>query len=320
MNRNFKKNVMIILAAVLMTVLAGIGYSAEASVSASYLYTLSDLTGNLSGNWGQTAVTIDEAANEAYVLSGTGIKIFNDNGMEIYSFNDEREIGNVISMAVDDEGNIFALVPGTKSFKIVRCNYRGEPVSKMDLKNVPAEFAGFIPNTIIFRNNLFYLVNQDEMKAMVTDRTGLYKTGYDYARLIGYTEKDRADTGMNGFGVDREGNMMFTVGPRAKAYVVSPDRTFRMFGRSGMVPGTFGVPSAIVTDASDEFILVSDILRCRILVFDKKLKFRTEFGYRGLSPDGLIGPLGLAVDRRNRLYVIQLGNKGVSVFQVAVSS
>ena len=320
MNRNLKQNLMITLAAVLMAAQAGSGYGSEGSVSASYLYTLSDLTGNLSGSWGQMAVTVDEAVNEAYVLSGTGIRIFNDNGMEVYSFNNEREIGNVISVAVDDEGTVFAIVLGAKSFKIVRCNYRGEPLSKMDLKNVPAAFAGFIPNTIIFRNGSFYLVNQDEMKAMVTDRTGLYKDGYDFAGIIGYTEQNRADTGMNGFAVDREGNMMFTVGPTAKAYVVSPDRTVRMFGKHGMIPGTFGVPSAIVTDASDTYILVSDILRCRILVFDKNLKFRTEFGYRGLSPDGLIGPVGLAVDRRNRLYVIQMGNKGVSVFQVATGN
>jgi len=295
-------------------------FAGEGNVSGSYLYTLSNFTGNLSGSWGQSAVAIDESVNEAYVLSGTGIKIFSDNGMEIYSFNDERELGNVTSVAVDGEGTIFALVLTAKSFDIIRCNYRGEPLSKMDLKNVPAEFAGFIPNTIIFRNDSFYLVNQDEMKAMVTDHTGLYKDGYDFAGLIKLTEQNRADTGMNGFGVDREGNMMFTIGPMAKAYIVSPDRTVRMFGRRGMIPGTFGVPAAIVTDASDEYILVSDILRCRILVFDKDLKFRMEFGYRGLTPDGLIGPIGLAVDRRNRVYVIQMGNKGVSVFQVAMGN
>ena len=71
-------------------------------------------------------------------------------------------------------------------------------------------------------------------------------------------------------------------------------------------------------DASDKYILVTDILRCRVLVFDKALNFRTEFGFRSLSPDGLIGPLGLAVDSRNRLYVTQLRNRGVSVFQLTV--
>jgi DNA-binding beta-propeller fold protein YncE len=319
MNRNLKQNLMVTLAALFMTAPAGLGYCGEGTISASYLYTLSNFTGNFSVTWGQLAV--DEAVNDVYVLSGRSIKVFNDNGMEIYSINEGHEIGDVASMAVDDEGNIYALVTSDKRYEIVRCNYRGEPLSKIELKNVPAEFAGFIPNTILFRNNSFYLVNNDYMKAIVMDRTGLFKDGYDLAGIIGYTERNRADTGMNGFYVDRQGNMIFTIGATARAYVVSADRkSVRMFGKSGSLPGAFGVPGGVVTDASDKYILVTDILRCRILIFDKNLNFQTEFGYRSLSRDGLIGPLGLAVDSRNRLYVSQLRNRGVSVFQIATGS
>jgi DNA-binding beta-propeller fold protein YncE len=80
------------------------------------------------------------------------------------------------------------------------------------------------------------------------------------------------------------------------------------------------VPGGIVTDASGRYILVADTLRCCIVVFNKDLKFCTEFGYRGLSPDALIGPMGLAVDGRNRLYVTQLRNRGVNVYQITAGS
>jgi hypothetical protein len=55
------------------------------------------------------------------------------------------------------------------------------------------------------------------------------------------------------------------------------------------------------------------------MVFDMNFKFQTEFGFRGLEPDNLIGPMQLAVDNKNRLYVAQLRNRGVSVYQITVS-
>lgn len=292
-------------------------FAGEGNVSASYLYTLSNFTGVYAVSWG--GLSVDEAANEIYVAAGgQGIKIFNDTGMEIYSFNDEQELGNVGKVAVDDEGNIIALAGREKGFELIRCNYRGEPVSKIELKNVPAEFAISSPTDIIFRNGSIYLVDEVSMKVVVTDREGIFKNGYDLASLLGFTEQQRADTGLGGFNVGREGDLLFTISAMAKAYVVSPDRTVRSFGKNGSTPGSFGIPGGIVTDISGKYILVSDILRCRIVVFDKdNLHFSMEFGYRGLSPDAFIGPLGLAVDGRNRLYVTQLRNRGVSVYQIA---
>ena len=318
MKQHVNRNSVISLLVMVMAAMSGRPvFAGEGNVSASYLYTLSNFTGVYAVSWG--GVAVDEAANEIYVaLGGKGIKIFNDTGMEIYSFNDEMELGNVNKVAVDDEGNIIALSWREKGFDLIRCNYRGEPVSKIELKNVPAAFAGFrSPTDIIFRNGSIYLVDEVSMMVVVTDREGTFKDGYDLASLLGLTEQKRADTGLGGFNVDREGDLLFTISAMAKAYIVSPDGTVRSFGKGGSTPGSFGVPGGIVADISGNYILVADILRCRILVFGKDLKFCTEFGYRGLSPDALIGPLGLAVDSRNRLYVTQLRDRGVSVYQIA---
>jgi sugar lactone lactonase YvrE len=65
-------------------------------------------------------------------------------------------------------------------------------------------------------------------------------------------------------------------------------------------------------------LLVADTLRCRIIVYDSNYRFKTEFGYRSLSPEGIVGPMALAVDSKNRLYVSQLRKRGVSVFQLTV--
>jgi DNA-binding beta-propeller fold protein YncE len=154
---------------------------------------------------------------------------------------------------------------------------------------------------------------------IVTDRAGLVKDSYDIASLIELDEKDRKDADIVGFSVDQDGNILFTMPIIAKAGVLSPDKHVRFFGQSGSTAGKFGVLGGIAADASGKFILVSDTLRCVVMVFDRNFKFQTEFGFRGLEPDNLIGPMQLAVDNKNRLYVAQLRNRGISVYQITVS-
>jgi hypothetical protein len=51
-------------------------------------------------------------------------------------------------------------------------------------------------------------------------------------------------------------------------------------------------------------------------VYDRNAQFLMEFGGRGNGPGNLIVPQVLAVDGSDRLYVIQAGNRGVSVFRM----
>jgi DNA-binding beta-propeller fold protein YncE len=51
-------------------------------------------------------------------------------------------------------------------------------------------------------------------------------------------------------------------------------------------------------------------------VFDKNFKFLMEFGSRGRGQGQLIIPQQLAIDSNDRVYVIQEGNRGVSVFSM----
>jgi DNA-binding beta-propeller fold protein YncE len=239
--------------------------------------------------------------------------------MEVYSFNEAGDIPGVIDVAADDEGNIVVLSHNDEQREIIRCNYRGERISKMELKNLPSDFSGFFPNRIFFRKGSFYFASFGSKQVIVTDRAGLFKEGYDIAALLKLDELDdkrRDDTDIGGFNIDQEGNILFTMPVMAKAYVLSPDKQVRSFGSRGSRPGTFGVPSGIVADVSGRFILVADKLRCVVMVFTKDFKFLTEFGFRGLGPGNLVGPMQLAVDSKNRLYVTQLRNRGVSVYQI----
>lgn len=314
MKQTAKHSMFIFFAAFLVLSTAGI-CKAEGEVSASYLYTLSNFSGILPVSW--VAISVDNPRDEVYVIPGKAIKIFNDRGMEVYSFNEDGDIEGVADVAVDDEGDIIVL--STTQKQIIRCNYRGVPVAKMELKNLPAEFAGFFPNRIFFRKGSFYFASFRSMQVVVTDRAGLVKASYDIASLIELDVKDRKDADIVGFSVDQEGNILFTMPVIAKAGVLSPDKQVRFFGQFGSTAGKFGVIGGIAADASGKYILVADTLRCVVMVFDRNFKFQTEFGFRGLGPSNLVGPMELAVDNKNRLYVAQLRNRGVSVYQIAIS-
>jgi DNA-binding beta-propeller fold protein YncE len=317
MKNRVKHNLSAFLA-VLFLMSAGIA-SAEGNVSASYLYTLSNFSGILPVSWAD--ISVDESRDEVYVIPGQAIKIFNDRGMEVYSFNEAGDITGVVDVAVDDEGSIILLSNAQR--EIIRCNYRGEPVAKIAFKNLPPEFAGFFPNRVFFRKGSFYFASLSSKQVIVTDREGLFKDGYDIAKLLPLSELDArnsGDTDIVGFSIDQEGNILFTMPVIAKAGVLSPDKHIRFFGQAGSTAGKFGVIGGIAADASGKFILVSDTLRCVVIVFDRNFKFQTEFGFRGLEPGNLVGPMQLAVDNKNRLYVAQLRNRGISVFQLTLTS
>jgi DNA-binding beta-propeller fold protein YncE len=318
MRQREKHNLMALLAAFFLLP-AGL-VSAGENISAPYLYNLSNFHGILPLSW--VSISVDESRDEVYVLPGQGIKIFNDRGMEVYSFNEAEEIGGASGVAVDDKGNI--IVISNDQREIVRCNYRGERISKMELKNLPPEFSGFFPGRVFFRKGAFYFEGSSSgsssIQVVVTDREGLYKDGYDIMALVNLDEKNSQDADIVGFNVDGEGNLLFTMPVMAKAYVVSPDKQVRSFGRRGSKPGTFGVPGGIASDASGSFILVADTLRCVVMVFNRDFVFQTEFGFRGFSPGNLVGPMQLAVDSKNRLYVTQLRDRGVSVYQLKIGS
>ncbi len=121
---------------------------------------------------------------------------------------------------------------------------------------------------------------------------------------------------MDGFTLDKNGNILFTIPVFFSAYRLSPDGTMASFGAAGSGPGKFGIVSGIIADNRGNYV-VSDKLRCVVSVFDNNLNFVTEFGYRGKNPQNLVIPSDLAMDGNNNLYVIQAGMRGVSVFRMS---
>lgn len=283
-------------------------------VKETYLYNLSNFSGTIPYDWSR--VVVDNERNEVYVLYGNSVKVFNENGMEVYSFGEESDLGNLADISVDKEGNILLLSYKDTKLEIVRCNFRGERVGRIEIKNLPEEFLKFSPNRMFSFNGNLYLASQSGMRIVVTDYDGNFKNGYDIISIFGLKEKDRADTQMDGFSVDKDGNILFTVPVLFTACRLSPDGKIVSFGKAGSTPGEFGIISGIASDKKGNY-LVADKLRSVVIVFDNNFNFVAEFGYRGTNPGNLITPNDLALDSKDKAYVAQGRRRGISVYKLS---
>ena len=286
-----------------------------AGIETSFLYRLSNFSGPIHYNWANVAV--DDERNEIYVLDHKerDITLFNDSGMEFYRFGGDGSLGTAVDAAVDKDGNILVLSTAGSKVLITKYNFRGDPIGQLAPKNFPPDFSTFLPNRMIYRQELLYLLDSSRLRVAVTDANGLFQNGYDLGSLAGIKEKERDGTDIGGFSVDSAGNILFTIAVKFAAFVLSPDGEIIRFGKPGGAPGKFNNVGGIVADDRG-YYYVADKLKSAILVFDKDLQFQLEFGYRGFRPENLNGPKDLALDAEGRLYVSQLGNQGISVFQI----
>lgn len=287
-----------------------------AEVKASYLYNLSDFTGTKP--FSSAKITLAPVKNEIYAMAGESVSVFNKSGMEVYRFDYDPTLGVVVDVAVEESGDILVLAQQGAKFRLVRCNFRAEPVAPIELQGIPEGFASFAPNRILLRNGSLYLVSMAGMQVLQASPDGTVRKGYDLAKALEFTEKERVNSGLGGFELDRDGNFLFTVPAIARAYRLLADGTVKSVGKRGSAPGRFGVISGIAADTAGN-VLVADTLRCVVLVFDKDFNFIKEFGTRGIKPGNLVGPGDIAVDSEDRVYVSQLRKRGVSVFQLSLS-
>lgn len=270
-------------------------------------------------------LVVAPGVNEVYVLdhSQRTIRIFNESGMEIFSFGEEGSFGSPSDLAVAEDGSIYILASSWASGKaITRLNYRGEPVEKIDLQNIPIDMEDFRPTKMEYARGSLYLMDAAGLKILVFSVDGLFLAGYDLSEQLntfnddqGPRDKKMLAPEISGFSVDEAGTMYFTIPVLFAAFRVDAAGTLETFGAAGSGVGKFGVVAGIATDSGGDLIYVADRLRSVVLVFDKALNFVSEFGFRGSGPGSLIVPDDIVIDTAGKIYVSQGGRRGVSVFQ-----
>lgn len=286
-------------------------------VEATWLHDLSSPTGVVPLTW--PAVTLDRARSEAYVVGEGFVRVFNAAGMEIHRFGDDGAMGAVARVAVLDDGDIVVLATGPDGVRLVRCDYRGEPVVRFGLTGLPPGFTDFQPDFMVARNGRLYFAEKGRTRAVVTDPDGTYRQAFVLGDLILRSfDPDSAArksfTNIDGFGVDPSGNLLVTMSTMFAVAVVSPSGDVRLFGARGSTPGRFNNVGGVDADDAGN-IYVTDRLRSVVSVWNPDLKHLGDFGYRGWDVSNLLTPYDIAAGN-GRVYVAQAARRGVKVFKV----
>jgi hypothetical protein len=291
--------------------------SLSAAVKATFLYQLSDFGGPV--RYDSPRVSVDSERKETSVLYQNLVRVFNESGMEIYRFGDDLSIGTVVDVSVERSGDILLLAygdPPVYGYRIVRCNFRGEPVGTVTINNVPDQLHQFSPHRMISRAGRLYFLNSMDLKVIVTREDGTYEKSYDLFALLELKEKDRGNIEIAGFSVADDDSILFTIPVLFSAYRLYPDGRLISFGRPGSAPGKFNITGGIVLDSRDNYLVV-DRLKSTVMVFDKNQEYVTQFGYRGPKAGNLIAPNEIAIDKDDKVYVTQGVRRGISVFKVS---
>ena len=276
----------------------------------AYLFDLATSTGASESTW--ASVAYDRKHDELFTIHGGLLHIFNQAGMETFTFGGDGDLGTVERAAIFESGEMLLLVNLGGRRAILRCDYRGERLGAFEPKPLPESFGKFEPDRIQIAGAKVYLVEMTSMRVVVTDGEGKVEATHDLAALV--RKKDpEIKTGMNGFWVDGQGNFVFTLPYAFRAYTLSAAGVLRPFGTRGSSPGKFNIVGSVATDERGWFFVL-DRLRSVVIVFDPQLKFVFEFGYRGDGPTNLIAPFDLAVGN-GKIFVSQARDRGVKVFQ-----
>ena len=263
-----------------------------AELKAAFQYLLSNFTGAARSQWAR--IDFDPQQKEIYTLTQgiNEVRIFNQQGMEIFAFGDNGDLVSAVDIASGDDGAIYILSRAFHTNGIQVLNYRGELKSIVMIKDLPEQFARFSPDRIENLDGLFYLLDSGALQIVVIDADGTFKKGHDLSSELSTVqeeqdlEKDKARVlEISGFSVGHDSRIYLTVPVLFSAIRLNLDETLDVFGTSGSGPGKFGVVSGIVAD-------------------DQGLIY-------------MIVPDDLALDQeKNRVFVSQAANKGVGVYSV----
>lgn len=292
-------------------------------LKAAFQYLLSSFNGSVPSQWAR--IDFDPEQKEIYTLTQgvNEVRIFNQQGMEIYAFGDNGDMVSAVDIACGDEGTIYILARDFYTNGIQVLNYRGELQSIVTIKSLPESFDGFFPDQMEYLGGLFYLLDSSALKIVVIDADGNLKQGHDLSSAFAAVEegqdleKEKSRVlEISGFSVGHDTRIYLTVPVLFSAFRLNLDESLDTFGTPGSGPGKFGVVSGIVAD-DQGLIYVADRLRSVVMIFDQTFLFLGEFGYRGDRPQDMIVPDDLALDQENNsVFVSQAANKGVGVYYV----
>jgi len=291
---------------------------AEEDLRVTFGHELADFNGPVA--FGDAPMALDSASGEVLVAQGRDVKVFNEFGMQVFRLRSPYSLATVLDLAVEPDGQVITLArdldaPGDHPrIAVSRHDFRGVPLGEIEITGAPPPFDALLPNRVFCRENRLIFANTNQLLAIATRRDGTFERGYDLGRILEIEDDRRDAVEVTGLDVDRAGNLLLTCAVMFRAFEISPEgKLTASWGQSGSARGTFGVVSGITRDAAGR-TYVADKNRGVVMVFDREYGLLTEFYGEGRRYLGL--PSRLLVDSAGRLYVTQIGSRGVWVLDI----
>ena len=195
---------------------------ATAGMRTAFAYRLSDSTGELPLNW--AALNWDALSGELYVIDSSNgvVDVFNDNGMQVFAFGDDSNLGAVMGVAALPGGDLAVLSQKAGGWSLSRCNFRGEPRGEIAVHGLPADFGAFSPGALRLSGFKLYLADKGAMKVIAVGFDGAVAGAWDIGVLLKLNTKKTMGNDLRGFNVDREGNLLGTIPGLFLAFLMTP--------------------------------------------------------------------------------------------------
>ena len=155
----------------------------EAPAEPAFLFDLATSTGASESTW--AAVAYDRKHDELFTIHGGLVHIFNQAGMETFTFGGDGDLGIVERVAVLESGEMLLLANLGGRRAILRCDYRGELLGPFEPKPLPEAFAEVRPGPDPGRRGARSTWSSPaSMRVVVTDGEGKVEQTHDLAALV----------------------------------------------------------------------------------------------------------------------------------------
>jgi DNA-binding beta-propeller fold protein YncE len=254
----------------------------------------------------------DLLTGEVYVIDGKGrIIIFSPELFPLITLGKRDGVEAPQGLTVDAEGNLYIAQAASKSNPKNRISvYNACLKWERDIYLEDFEGSGsFAPYRLaIDKKGNLYVAASHFPGVVYVDTTGRFID-------IIAPEEDGKKIKLNSVVIDKAGKIYVVSEDQSHIYVYDENRKFiNKFGEKGGSTGKLSRPKAIGVDDRTGRSFVVDYMRHTVTSYDKEGKYLFEFGGLGWSEGWFQHPVNLAIDNKGRIFVADLFNQRVQVF------
>jgi DNA-binding beta-propeller fold protein YncE len=289
----------------------------------------SDLDGSAKSFWRKLAgsapanhlyhpvgVAVTRDGNHLYVTDQALGELFAFDlaGHSVATITRDRMGGVAIGVCVDDEGDVWAVIPDRKL--VIRLSPDLRMIGGFEIKEADR------PTSVA--------VDRAQERVFVGDTSGTQGEGHS-VRVFDLTGKPLGVWGKKGSGPGefffptfvavRDGKLYVADTLNARVQVLNEENgePVGIIGERGDRIGHFDKPKGLAFDSFGN-LYVADSFWSNVQIFNERGQVLLFFGGRGDSPGFLSNPAGLAIDGHNRIYVSNPLNFRIEVYELINTS